>query len=78
MYRKEMPQYEGMLFVFEQPSGSLFPERKHIETFDRQRFIGADDGSIAVSCGHEASNDRLSLRSASCALCARNESGLVR
>jgi uncharacterized membrane protein (UPF0127 family) len=44
MYRKEMPQYEGMLFVFEQPSGLCFWMKNTLIPLTAA-FI-ADDGSI--------------------------------
>lgn len=44
MYRKEMPHYEGMLFVFEQPSGLCF-WMKNTWIPLTAAFI-ADDGSI--------------------------------
>ncbi len=44
MYRKEMPQYEGMFFVFEQPSGLCFWMKNTLIPLTAA-FI-ADDGSI--------------------------------
>lgn len=44
MYRKEMPQYEGMLFVFEQPSGLCFWMKNTLIPLTAA-FI-ADDGTI--------------------------------
>jgi len=44
MYRKEMSQYEGMLFVFEQPSGLCFWMK--ITLIPLTAAFIADDGSI--------------------------------
>lgn len=44
MYRKELPQYEGMLFVFEQPSGLCFWMKNTLIPLTAA-FV-ADDGTI--------------------------------
>lgn len=44
MYRKEMPQYEGMLFVFEQPSGLCFWMKNTLIPLTAA-FV-ADDGTV--------------------------------
>jgi len=44
MYRKDMPQYEGMLFVFEQPSGLCFWMKNTVLPLTAA-FV-ADDGTI--------------------------------
>ncbi|WP_294771609.1 DUF192 domain-containing protein [uncultured Rhodoferax sp.] len=44
MYRKELPQYEGMLFVFEQPSGLCFWMKNTLVPLTAA-FV-ADDGTI--------------------------------
>ncbi len=36
MYRKEMPQHEGMLFVFEQPAAAVLLDEEHPAAADRR------------------------------------------
>ena len=77
MYRKEMPQQEGMLFVFEQAAPQCFWMKQHPAAADcrlrRRRRTHRQPG------GHEAAEHRrLPLLGGAGSLRARNEPGLVR
>ncbi len=76
MYRREMPQHEGMLFVFEQPATQCFWMKNTLLPLTAA-FV-ADDGTIVNLARHEAADRGLPLLGEAGALCAGNEPGLVR
>jgi uncharacterized protein len=69
MHRKEMPQHEGMLFVFEYPSQQCFWMKNTLLPLSIA-FV-ADDGRIV-------NIDEMALLHRAGALRARDEQGLVR
>ncbi len=76
MFRKEMPQHEGMLFVFEQPATQCFWMKNTLLPLTAA-FV-ADDGRIVNLADMKPQTDGLALLRRAGALRARDEPGLVR
>ena len=70
MFRKEMPQHEGMLFVFEQPTTQCFWMKNTLLPLTAA-FV-ADDGTHREPGRHEAADDWTRIAPTSrCASCWR-------
>ena len=76
MFRKEMPQHEGMLFVFEQPSEQCFWMKNTLLPLTAA-FI-ADDGTLVNLADMKPQDAGFALLGQTGALCAGDEPGLVR
>jgi hypothetical protein len=76
MFRREMPQHEGMLFVFEQPAPQCFWMKNTILPLTAA-FV-ADDGTIVNLADMKPQTEDSHCSDQAGALCPGNEPGLVR